>query len=112
MSMFCERYFKLLLTKGHRFDAIRKARDWVATLHQPIQNLTLPNLVHPPRYPVEDLISLVDPDIRRPFNMMEVLIRIVDDSRLLNFKPMFGRNLITAWASVHGELKEARVHEP
>ena len=98
--------------RGHRFDAIRKARDWIATLHQPTQTLMSPNLVRPPRYPVEDLISLVDPDIRRPFNMMEVLIRIVDDSRLLNFKPMFGRNLITAWASVHGELKEARVHEP
>lgn len=47
-------------------------------------------------------MAIVDPDIRKPFNMMEVLIRIVDDSRLLNFKPSFGRNLITAWANILG----------
>jgi acetyl-CoA carboxylase carboxyltransferase component len=68
-----------------------------------------PISVLPPRYSAEDLISFIDPDIRKAFNMMEVLIRIVDDSRVLNFKPEYGRNLITAWASIFGE-SEQRPH--
>jgi acetyl-CoA carboxylase carboxyltransferase component len=52
-------------------------------------------------------MSFIDPDIRKAFNMTEVLIRIVDDSRVLNFKPEYGRNLITAWASIFGKLRTA-----
>lgn len=58
----------------------------------------------PPRYPADDLLALVNPDIRKPFDMKEVLLRIVDDSRLSVFKPSFGKNLITAWAHVMGKM--------
>lgn len=85
------------------FDAIRKARDWVASLQAPALNgvLTMPAL--PPRYSPDDLISFINPDIRKALDMREVLIRIVDDSRLMDFKPEYGRNLITAWASIFGK---------
>lgn len=55
-----------------------------------------------PRYPAEDLLSLVNPDIRKPFDMNEVLLRLVDDSRLSTFKPKYGPNIITAWAHIMG----------
>lgn len=55
-----------------------------------------------PRYSVEDLLSLVNPDIRKPFDMREVVLRIVDDSRLSEFKPKYGTNLITAFAHILG----------
>ena len=55
-----------------------------------------------PRFPVEDLLSLVNPDIRKPFDMREVVLRIVDDSRLSEFKPKYGTNLITAFAHILG----------
>lgn len=64
---------------------------------------TIPAL--PPRYPIEDLLYLVDPDIRKPFDMREVLLRIVDDSRLLQFKPRYGPSIITARAHILGECK-------
>lgn len=57
-----------------------------------------------PRYPAEDLFSLVNPDIRKPFDMGEVLLRIVDDSRLSVFKPKYGPNIITAWGHIMGTL--------
>jgi len=34
--------------------------------------------------------------------MMEVLMRIVDDSRIQQFKPRYGTGMITAWAYIHG----------
>lgn len=86
------------------FDAVRKARDWVASLRvRPLSfSSSIPAL--PPRHSVEDLVSIIDPDIRKTFNMMEVLIRIVDDSRLLDFKPEYGRNLVTTWAHIFGKI--------
>ena len=55
-----------------------------------------------PNYDAEDLLGIVDPDIRQPLDMMEVLLRIVDASRIEIFKPTFGKGMITAWAHIHG----------
>lgn len=86
-----------------RFDAIQRAREWVASLQ--VRTPPKLDLIQPlaPRYPVEDLFSLVNPDIRKPFDMNEVLLRLVDDSRLSVFKPKYGPNIITAWAHLMGK---------
>ncbi|KAK5195013.1 hypothetical protein LTR96_010655 [Exophiala xenobiotica] len=85
------------------FDAIRKAREWVALLRPPRSRLTQAlRPVLAPRYPIEDIFALVNPDIRKPFDMKEVVLRLVDDSRLAIFKPDFGRSLLTGWACIMG----------
>ncbi|KAH7081945.1 carboxyl transferase [Paraphoma chrysanthemicola] len=83
------------------FDAVRKAREWVSQLSQrpPLHFVSEPLA---PRYPAEDLLALVNPDIRKTFDMTEVLLRIVDDSRLSLFKPSYGKNLVTTWATIQG----------
>ena len=86
------------------FDAIRKVREWILSLSPPSSQASPSTPSHsppPPRYPSTDLLSLVDPDIRKPFPMSEVLLRLVDDSRLSPFKPTYGRNLITTFAHIH-----------
>ena len=93
------------------FEALRMAREWVGGLNDGGGGMGLSSStgllgqsqVLEPRYPIEDIFSIVDPDIRKPFDMKEVLLRIVDDSRLMMFKPEFGPNLITAWATIHGK---------
>ncbi|KAJ5280533.1 ClpP/crotonase [Penicillium angulare] len=84
------------------FDAITKAREWVATLQ--VRSLRELQTIEPiaPRYPADDLLSIVNPDIRKPFDMNEVLLRLVDDSRLSVFKPKYGPNMITSWAHIMG----------
>ncbi|KAF9250419.1 hypothetical protein DTO013E5_5556 [Penicillium roqueforti] len=84
------------------FDAIHKSREWVASLQARVPSV--PGLIGslPPRYPIEDVLSIVNPDIRKPFDMREVLLRIVDDSRLSVFKPKYGPNMITASAHIMG----------
>ena len=91
-----------------RFDAISKAREWVASLHV---RTTKPRMIEPlpPRYPIDDLLSIVNPDIRKPFDMSEVLLRIVDDSRLSVFKPKYGPNIITARAHIMGKKRNPGV---
>ncbi|KAK3723414.1 hypothetical protein LTR37_001666 [Vermiconidia calcicola] len=85
------------------FDALRKAREWISSLPStPIPRALSAPLK--PRYPTEDLLALLNPDIRKVFDMTEVLLRIVDDSRLSIYKPTHGANMVTAWATVQGHL--------
>ncbi|KAI3537382.1 3-hydroxymethyl-3-methylglutaryl-CoA lyase [Colletotrichum filicis] len=86
------------------FDATQKARQWVATLRTSEPSRLLPNTSDPvpPRYSIDDLLYLVNTDIRKPFDMREVLLRLVDDSRMAIFKPSYGTNMLTAWADILG----------
>ncbi|CAG9985063.1 unnamed protein product [Clonostachys byssicola] len=83
------------------FDAIQKAREWASTLKPRPGPLRLKDPLAP-RYPIEDVLSLVNPDIRKPFDMKEVVLRLVDESRLSIFKPKYGINMLTCWAHIMG----------
>ena len=50
----------------------------------------------------EDLLGLVDPDLKRPFDVREVIGRIADGSRFEEFKPLFGPTIVCGFASIHG----------
>jgi acetyl-CoA carboxylase carboxyltransferase component len=83
-------------------DAIRIARNVIA--HYNWRKLgpgpTLP--ADEPVYDPEDLLGILPPDLRTPVDIREVIARVVDGSRFEEFKPLFGRTLVTGWASVHG----------
>jgi len=57
------------------------------------------------REPVHDpehLLGIPSADLRVPFEVREVIARIVDGSELDEWKPLYGATLVTAWAEVHG----------
>ena len=83
-------------------DGIRMCRDVVAHLNWRKQGPgpTLP--ADEPLYSSEELLGIVSKDLRRPFDMREVIARVVDGSRFEEFKPLYGPTLVTGWASVHG----------
>jgi len=56
----------------------------------------------PPRFPAEDLYGLVPTDLRSPFDVREVIARLVDDSEFDEFKARFGTTLITGFAHLEG----------
>jgi len=56
----------------------------------------------PPRFAAEELLGLVPEDAKTPFDVREVLARVLDDSRFLEFKPDFGNTLVTGWGRIHG----------
>lgn len=55
-----------------------------------------------PRYPAEELYGIVPKDTRRPFDIHEVIARLVDGSELDEFKARYGRTLVTGFAHLHG----------
>ena len=50
----------------------------------------------------DDLLGLVPPDLKSPFDPREVIARIVDGSEFDEFKPLYGTSLVTGWARLHG----------
>ena len=83
-------------------DAIRIGREIVAHLDWKKGAHATPRPVEPPRYPADELLGLVSPDIKVPFDQREVIARIVDGSRFSEFKPLYGSTLICGWAHIHG----------
>jgi Acetyl-CoA carboxylase, carboxyltransferase component (subunits alpha and beta) len=82
--------------------AIQIAREIVAHL-----NLTKPipaDLQPPeePRYDPAEIYGILPRDLRQPFEVREVIARIVDGSRLLEFKARFGQTLVCGFAHIHG----------
>ena len=83
-------------------DGIRICREVVAHLNWrklgPAPSADFDAPVHDP----EDLLGLVPKDLKAPFDIREVIGRIVDASRFEEFKAGYGPTLVCGWASVHG----------
>lgn len=55
-----------------------------------------------PLYPAEDLYGIVGDNLRKRFNIKEVIARIVDGSRFDEFKAFYGETLITGFGRLYG----------
>jgi 3-methylcrotonyl-CoA carboxylase beta subunit len=82
--------------------ALQIVRDIVATLapRSPLPWARAP-VVEPAVDPA-GLLGAVSADIRRPYDAREVIARIVDGSRLHEFKELYGQTLVTGMAHIHG----------
>ncbi|MEU0795028.1 carboxyl transferase domain-containing protein [Amycolatopsis sp. NPDC005961] len=56
----------------------------------------------PPRYDPDEILGIVPPDTKMPFDPREILARTVDGSDFDEYKPLYGTSLVTGWASIHG----------
>ena len=55
-----------------------------------------------PAYDPEEILGLVPPDLRTPYDIREVIARVVDGSRFDEFKTRFGETLVTGFAHING----------
>ena len=84
-------------------DGIRIAREIMGRLpwnDQPPQR-SRPDFKEP-RYPVEDLAGVVPTDYRKPYDVREVIARLVDDSDFLDFKALYGVHTVCGHAAIEG----------
>src|SRR5579875_974048 len=82
--------------------ALGMARRTVANLNRPKQPHIEVRKPLPPRCDPAELYGIVPADIRKPYDVREVIARIVDDSRLDEFKRLYGTTLVTGFAHIHG----------
>ena len=55
-----------------------------------------------PAYPIEDLYGIVPDDLRRPYDVREVIARLVDGSEFDEFKALYGTTLVCGFAHLYG----------
>lgn len=82
--------------------ALQLARESIARLNLSNQKHTTTQTPLPPRYPIEDLYGVVPADLRTPYDVREVIARIVDDSAFHEFKPLYGNTLVCGFAHLEG----------
>ncbi len=80
--------------------ALAIARNIVANLNK--KPNPQPEHIEAPLFDASELYGIVPTDARKPFDVREVIARIVDGSRFDEFKARFGTTLITGFAKLYG----------
>lgn len=83
-------------------DALQTAREIVSHL-----NFIKPSVLQlrepvEPLYPAEELYGIIPTDPRKPFDVREIIARIVDASEFHEFKARYGPTLVTGFAHIEG----------
>ncbi len=87
------------LHDGH---ALGIARRLVARLNRPAGRPADRPVIRAPLYAPHEIYGVVPKDSRHPYDVREVIARIVDGSELDEFKSRYGGTLVTGFASIHG----------
>lgn len=58
--------------------------------------------IEEPLYSAEDIYGIVSSDTRKPYDIREIIARLVDGSRFHEFKANFGTTLVCGFAKIHG----------
>jgi 3-methylcrotonyl-CoA carboxylase beta subunit len=81
--------------------ALTIVRDIVSTLPQ--SSFALSEVEgRPPAFDPQELYGIIPEDVRAPYDVHEVIARIVDASEFHEFKPLYGTSLVTGFAHIHG----------
>jgi 3-methylcrotonyl-CoA carboxylase beta subunit len=82
--------------------ALTIVRDIVSTLRPPVTPDV--NLIdaRAPRFDPQELYGIIPDDVRAPYDVREVIARIVDGSELHEFKALYGTTLVCGFAHIHG----------
>ena len=82
--------------------ALALARQVVGTLNWRKDVPVKLQPAQPPRYPAEELLSVIPTDTRKPFDVREIIARVVDGSDFDEFKSRYGTTLVCGFAHIEG----------
>jgi 3-methylcrotonyl-CoA carboxylase beta subunit/propionyl-CoA carboxylase len=84
--------------------ALEMCRTIVATLNTTKQLPTDMTAPEEPAYDPAEIYGIVNADIRKPYDIREIIARLVDGSRFDEFKERYATTLVTGFARLHGFL--------
>jgi 3-methylcrotonyl-CoA carboxylase beta subunit len=82
--------------------AIAIAREIVASCNVAYRDTVVRQTSAAPAYPAEQLYGVLPRDTRTPYDVREVIARIVDRSEFHEFKALYGETLVTGFAHIDG----------
>ena len=83
-------------------EALAIVRDIVENLNVPAKHRLDTSVPEPPAYDIDDLMGIIPSDNRTPYDVRDVISRIVDGSRFHEFKRRYGNTLVCGFARIHG----------
>ena len=82
--------------------ALSIARDIVKHLNYQRCDSVVKQKSKAPKYDSQEIYGIVPQDTRFPYDIREIIARIVDDSEFQEFKPLYGKTLVTGFAHIYG----------
>ena len=82
--------------------ALAIARELVSHLNRPAGARSVLAEIAEPAYPANDLYGILPTDTRYPFEVREIIARLVDGSEFSEFKARYGTTLVCGFAHIHG----------
>lgn len=82
--------------------ALELTRDIISRLGRTLPKRRPEQAPEEPLYDPEEIAGILPSDLRRPFDVREVIARLVDGSRFHEFKPLYGSTLVTGFAHLWG----------
>ncbi|HET7315947.1 MAG TPA: carboxyl transferase domain-containing protein [Sphingomicrobium sp.] len=84
--------------------ALTIVRDIVSTLSSPAEAgaQVTQREPRPPLYGADELYGIIPEDVRAPYDVREIIARIVDGSEFQPFKPLYGSTLVCGFAHIWG----------
>ena len=83
-------------------DGIRIARELMEIVNVSKPHLIPEGEIEEPLHNPEEILGVVPPNVKNPFDVRELILRIADGSRFSEFKAEYGNTLITGWTKIHG----------
>jgi 3-methylcrotonyl-CoA carboxylase beta subunit len=82
--------------------ALAIVRDIVARLRPPTPAAVVRSAPRPPRFDAASVYEIIPRDVREPYDVREIIKRLVDDSELQEFKALYGTTLVCGFARLWG----------
>ena len=84
------------------FDAIRIARDLMRFVKVTEPHLIPEGEIKEPNFDAEEILSVVSANTKVPFDIRELIMRVIDGSDFSEFKSEYGNTIVTGWAHING----------
>ena len=82
--------------------ALKIARDIVSTFKEKNNKVTSLNQPEKPKYDLKSIYGVIPKSLSIPYDVREIIARIVDGSKFLEFKKLYGPTLVTGFAKIMG----------
>jgi 3-methylcrotonyl-CoA carboxylase beta subunit len=82
--------------------ALEITRSIVAHLNKQVVVKLKTQPIEEPLFPAEEIYGVIPADTRQPFDVREIIARVVDGSRFHEFKRLYGPTLVTGFAHIWG----------
>ncbi|KAJ8679367.1 hypothetical protein QAD02_015154 [Eretmocerus hayati] len=83
--------------------ALQITQNIVSKLNRDLKpELKLNPTFKPPEFPADEIYGIIGTNLKKPYDVREVIARIVDSSHFHEFKKDYGSTLVTGFSHIHG----------